>query len=164
MVKMMELDKNFMGSIVIIISLSLLFLCIGQLICSFDDSFDESVNWNGLNYILPPNSEYNMTNDSLIITSSIDEYNIELFRTNDLIEYNKYIAKNITNCVSYSFNSTHTLLINEKNCYAAIIPTESIKDNPSSNPYTIQDNSEIIEVKAKNAKYIESFLNSAYNG
>ena len=162
--KLKNINKNLLGSIVIIVSLLLVFSCVAMLIFSQPDSYGGQVKWNGLTFVLPPDSTYASNNQSFIVNSSINSYNIIVDKTTNLNDYNSYIASDVTGTTESSYNSTHRLLMNKESCYAAIVEDELIKDNPSSNPYVLNDNVEIVEFRGKDAKYMASFISSSYVG
>lgn len=160
-----NLNKDLLGNIVIIVSFILVIICIGMIISMepINQQNTSFAEWDGMNYIISPDSEYSVSYDSLIVTSSFEGHNIELKKTKDLSVYDTNIRNPIEDVEVSSFNSTHDLYVNRKLSYGAIIPKEAV-DGSNNDPYKLMDNTEIIEVICSNPDYINSFLGSATEG
>lgn len=159
-----NLDKNLIGNIVIIISIILVFLCIGLVwmsnVTEVFESVDSQVEWNGAKYMVPGDAEATVSDDSLIIESPYETHNVQLKKTKDLSNYKKNIEGDYGSGYS-DFNSTHIMISNDKLKYAAIVPKDTVDFESVDNLYQIKGNPEIIEVTGGDSMYMISFVSSA---
>jgi flagellar basal body-associated protein FliL len=156
----MKLNKNLLGNIVIIISILLVILCLAMIMISGPMGIKE-VEWegDGYNYMLSSDMEYSMDENTFNITSPYDANNYEMKKTDDLSNFNEHL-KVSSNSYSTERNLTHTLIVNEKDNYAAIVPTDSFK--PTKTGFKLTGNPEIIEIKTKNVEGLMSFILSSH--
>lgn len=141
-VQLKNIDKNLIGNIIIIVSIILLVLFIVLFISSTYEPMDNQiVEWNGIKYEIPYDSEYEITNDSLKITSEYEVHTVEFAKTNDTAKVNKHLA-NYWSWSELKINSTHMLLECDNN-YGIIVPTDGYQIQDT---IKINDNVEVIEV------------------
>ena len=158
----MKLNKNLLGNVVIIVSILLVLLCLAMLMVSGPLSITE-VKWDGdgYTYMITPDMEYTMDENSFNITSPYDSNNFQMKKTNDLSNYNKHLGYTDLNNVYHTpRNLSHTYIVNTADNYVAIVPTDSFK--MVENGYKLKGNPEIIEIETKSADGIITFLSSSY--
>ena len=161
-----NLDKNLIGNIVIILSVILVFLCIGLImISSITEAFssaESTVTWDGHDFMIPGDSEATVTEDSLIVTSPYATHNVEIKKTKDLSNYKKNIEGQY-DCGYFDVNSTHVMISNDKLNYAAIVPKDSVDFKSVDNLYQIKGNPQIIEMTGGDSSYMMSFASTFSN-
>ena len=75
----MKLNKNLLGNVVIIVSILLVLLCLAMLMLSGPLSITE-VKWDadGYTYMITPDMDYTMDENSFNITSPYDSNNFQM--------------------------------------------------------------------------------------
>ena len=155
-----DLNSSLVGKIVIIVSIILVILCVYMISTPSettgvgqDTYHTENVEWNGMHFAVLADSEYSMTDDSLIVTSKYDKHNIELTKTKDQSTFNDKMG-DITSFAYYPRDSEHMVFESLNEPYAVII------DNDDFNNRTlkIEEGTEFIEVIAHDKAYLTSFI------
>ena len=160
----LNFDKNLIGNIVILLSLILLIVCIAMQANLMMDTFlhsGEFVEWNGNKYSPPPDVKAEVTQDTLKFDSPYDSHDLELKKTKDQTNFNKYIAgDDVTASIQTPYNTTHTLILNEGKKFGAIVANDEF-ENTDDGTIKLKGNPEIIELTFKNADL--SFILSVTN-
>ena len=160
MMQINNLDKNMLGNIIIIVSILLVFLCFFLIMFSTQSEF---VTWkgDGYTYMISSDMDYSISDDSFNVTSPYADNNFEFKKTTNQSNFNKYLKKSFEdNCYYTNRNGTHTLIVNEDDKFAVIIPSQSFK--ATTDGYELNGTTEIIEIHANNMNNLLSFINSAY--
>lgn len=156
----MKLNKNLVGNIVIFVSILLVLACFALIMISGPLSM-ESVKWegDGYTYILTSDMKYEKDNTSFNITSPVEANNIKLIKTTNQSNFRKYFKNSALDCYYTPRNLTHTIIVNEEENFAAIVPTNSFKSTDRG--FELNGTPEIIEIHTKDIKGIVSFISSS---
>ena len=155
-----DLNSSLVGKIVIIVSIILVILCVYMISTPSEttgvgqDTYNsEEVEWNGMHFMVMADSEYSMTDDSLIVTSKYNKHNIELTKTKDQSTFNDKMG-DITSFAYYPRDADHMVLESLNEPYAVIVDNEDFNNRTLK----IEDGAEFIQVIAKDKAYLTSFI------
>ena len=154
-----NLDKNLIGNIVILVSLILLLVCVAMEVNMMTESamnMGGTVEWNGIRFSPPSDVKAEVTADTLTFDSPYDSHDMELKKTTDQTNFNKYIGgENIYNgCWNTPYNDTHTMFVNDAQKFAIIIANDDFDDSGGS--VVLKGNPNLIEVTFNNVEFMLS--------
>lgn len=154
-----NLDKNLLINALIIISILVVFIAVSMSFISYESSsHKEKVTWEGHKFFIQDDSEYEVTNTTLKVTSNHKTHNIELEKTTlDSSDYEKNIANDHSLVAKMNYNSTHSFIANTALSYGVIVPKDALGGSFAD----IKGNPEIIEIHAENYDYMNSFILSS---
>ena len=156
----MKLDKNLVGNIVIMVSILLVLACFALIMISGPFSMD-SVKWegDGYTYVLSSDMKYEKDENTFNITSSYEPNNYKLKKTTDQTNFRKFFKNSGLDSYYTPRNLTHTIIVNQEENFAVIVPTESFKTTDRG--FELNGTPEIIEIQAKDISEIYNFIGSS---
>ena len=159
----LNLDKNLIGNVVIIVSVLLVLACFFMVLTTdvVNQTAPSEVEWNGFRYLhFEPDNTVEINNeDTLKVTSQYPSHCIELKKTKDQTNFKEHFGKDGSNAGVSDYNDTHKLMDSMSgDPYAAIVPNDAYEFKGGH--YELKENTEFIEVIGGGSDYRMSFLYS----